>query len=176
MIDLLSHQAKICITSAGVLIYQGKVLLIKHKKIGIWLNPGGHIEPNEAPHQAAEREFWEETHITVKAKPFGFMPEDDRVELIPNPFVTDLHWVSQENYQARTTGDKSLAKDRKYTGRDCEQHLNLSYLVEPVDGVDFSQNVEETDGIAWFGPEEIDELETVRAVKLEIKEAFRLSL
>lgn len=176
MADLLSHKAKICITAAGVLIHDGKVLLVKHKKLGLWLNPGGHLDPNEAPHHAAEREFWEETGVKVTAKPFGVQVEDDRVEFIPSPFETDVHWVSEENYQARTKNDATLAANRKYMGRDCEQHLNLVYLVEPVDGVDFAQNVEETDGIAWFTPEELEELDTPEAIKVVVREAFRLSL
>lgn len=175
MSELLSYQAKVCLTAAGVLIHQGKILLVKHKKLGIWLNPGGHIEPDEAPHQAAEREFWEETGVKVRAKRHGFMTEAEAIQFVPSPFVTDLHWVSQENYEARVSGDASKAAHRKYTGRDCEQHLNFDYLVEPIAGVEFFENVEETDGIAWFGPDEIDDLETHPAIKLEIKEAFRLS-
>jgi 8-oxo-dGTP pyrophosphatase MutT (NUDIX family) len=160
-----------------VLVHKGRILLIKHKKLGIWLNPGGHIEPNELPHQAAEREFWEETGVKVRAKKFGFMFEGiDDAKSYPSPFVSDLHWVSQENYQARVSGDASIAAHRRYTGRDCEQHLNAGYLMEAVGEVDFSQNVEETDGIAWFAPADIDQLDTHQPIKLEIKEAFRLSL
>ncbi|MDQ5951652.1 MAG: hypothetical protein QG639_933, partial [Patescibacteria group bacterium] len=61
------YDAHICLTVAGVLFYQRKVLLVKHKRLQIWLAPGGHIEDNELPHQAAEREFWEETGVKVKA-------------------------------------------------------------------------------------------------------------
>ena len=70
------------------LAIDGKVLLIKHKKLGIWLCPGGHLESGELLHQAAEREFWEETGIKVKAKPFGLMDNtqaDDNTQ-IPSPF------------------------------------------------------------------------------------------
>lgn len=174
---LTDYHAHVCLTAAGVLIHDHKILLVKHKKLGLWLNPGGHIEPNELPHQAAEREFWEETGIKVKAKHFGLMFKNSAsVQSVPSPFVSDLHWISQENYQARITNNPELAKNRKYTGRSCEQHLNFGYLVEPVAGVEFHQNIEETDDIAWFGPEDIDELETHESIKLEIKEAFRLSL
>ena len=51
---------RICFGSSGFLVNDGKVLLIKHKKLGIWLAPGGHIDGNELPEKAAEREFWEE--------------------------------------------------------------------------------------------------------------------
>src|SRR3989338_4811759 len=42
-----------------------KTLLLKHKKLGVWLPPGGHVEPNELPHEAALREVLEETGLSV---------------------------------------------------------------------------------------------------------------
>jgi 8-oxo-dGTP diphosphatase len=56
--DLASLPAKRCPTAAGVLIHQKKILLILHKKSQLWLPPGGHIDANELPHQAAKREFF----------------------------------------------------------------------------------------------------------------------
>jgi 8-oxo-dGTP pyrophosphatase MutT (NUDIX family) len=41
------------------------VLLIKHRKAGHWTFPKGHSEPGESPLQAAERELFEETGLTV---------------------------------------------------------------------------------------------------------------
>src|SRR6267154_1476348 len=35
-------------------------LLIEHKKLGVWLAPGGHLEEGEEPHQGALREVREE--------------------------------------------------------------------------------------------------------------------
>jgi 8-oxo-dGTP pyrophosphatase MutT (NUDIX family) len=39
--------------------------MLKHKKLGKWLPPGGHIEPNELPDDAACREVLEETGLKV---------------------------------------------------------------------------------------------------------------
>jgi 8-oxo-dGTP diphosphatase len=39
------------------------VLLVHHHKLGQWLYPGGHIDPNEDPAQAAQREVLEETGL-----------------------------------------------------------------------------------------------------------------
>lgn len=39
------------------------VLLVHHNKLGQWLYPGGHIDPNEDPAQAAQREVLEETGV-----------------------------------------------------------------------------------------------------------------
>ena len=43
-----------------------KFLMIKHKKVGKWLQPGGHLEKGEEPHEAALREVFEETGINIK--------------------------------------------------------------------------------------------------------------
>lgn len=43
-----------------------KFLMIKHKKVGKWLQPGGHLEKGENPHEAGIREVFEETGINVK--------------------------------------------------------------------------------------------------------------
>ena len=47
----------------------GATLLHWHRKVGLWLPPGGHIEPNEDPMQAARREALEETGIVVELLP-----------------------------------------------------------------------------------------------------------
>lgn len=39
--------------SAIVLDDHDRVLLVHHNKLGQWLYPGGHIDPNEDPAQAA---------------------------------------------------------------------------------------------------------------------------
>jgi len=54
---------KKCIV-AGVLILSpdGKsTLLIRHRKLGVWVYPGGHIEKDENPMECAIREAKEET-------------------------------------------------------------------------------------------------------------------
>ena len=171
MADLQSYSAKICLTASGTLIYQNKILLIKHKKLGLWMCPGGHMESDELPHQAAEREFWEETGIKVKALLYGFQPDNSLTEFLPIPISTNLHWVSQENYQRRLKNPDTFQVERKWA-KGCEQHYNQNYLVEPMAGVDFSQNLKETDGIDWFSEAEICDLETSDQIILEIRNAF----
>lgn len=52
-------------TATGYVVNETKtkILVIFHNKLQKWLPAGGHIEPNELPHEAAIREVFEETGI-----------------------------------------------------------------------------------------------------------------
>lgn len=52
-------------TVAVFVVHEGRVLLHRHRKLNRWLPPGGHIEPNEIPDDAARREVMEETGVTA---------------------------------------------------------------------------------------------------------------
>lgn len=170
---------KLCYTAAGMLIHQEKVLLVKHKKLGIWLNPGGHIDEDELPHHAAEREFFEETGIRVQAvdhSAHSLVGSQTNSEFFVNPIVTNRHWVNRESYDRRLrAADPSKRVVVGPWKRGCEQHLGFLYLVSAVSGYSYTQNWEETDGIAWFSPAEIAELETEEDVRAEIALGFRLT-
>jgi 8-oxo-dGTP pyrophosphatase MutT (NUDIX family) len=51
-------------TVAVFVVHEDRVLLHFHRKLDRWLPPGGHIEPNELPDDAAIREVLEETGVT----------------------------------------------------------------------------------------------------------------
>ena len=55
------------IPTTAVLSFDEKdrVLLVKHGDVGRWTTPGGLIEPEERPADAAVREMWEETGLEV---------------------------------------------------------------------------------------------------------------
>ena len=53
-------------TVAVFIVHCGSVLLHLHKKLGLWLPPGGHLEPNELPDEAALRETMEEAGIEIR--------------------------------------------------------------------------------------------------------------
>lgn len=53
-------------TVAVFVVHEGQVLLHPHPKLGLWLPPGGHIEPHELPDDAARREALEETGLRVR--------------------------------------------------------------------------------------------------------------
>lgn len=51
--------------SAIVVADDGRFLLHKHKRLGLWLQPGGHADPGESAADAAVRETLEETGVVV---------------------------------------------------------------------------------------------------------------
>ena len=53
-------------TATTFIVDEGKTLLILHRKIGKWFPPGGHIDPDELPCEAAIREVREETGLEVE--------------------------------------------------------------------------------------------------------------
>lgn len=148
---LSDKPAKRCRTAAGFAVQDGKILLVKHKKLGIWLAPGGHVEENELPHKAAEREFLEETGMkgeVVSAYPTIASPDS---EPLPLPFTCNLHWIN------------------KVRGNDfCEQHYVFGYVLHIIDDAPLVRQEEEVDDIGWFGRDEVEKLHTSQGIKNEL--------
>ena len=57
---------KIDFTASVYIVRHNKVLLHMHKSLNIWLPPGGHIELDEDPNEAAIREAKEETGLDIE--------------------------------------------------------------------------------------------------------------
>ena len=53
------------VTGSAVVVGRRGTVLHLHKRLGRWLQPGGHLEPGEAPWQAARREAEEETGLAL---------------------------------------------------------------------------------------------------------------
>jgi 8-oxo-dGTP pyrophosphatase MutT (NUDIX family) len=58
----------VLVPSATALLFDahGRVLLVLHSNRGLWVIPGGAIDPGEGPADAAVREAWEETGLYVE--------------------------------------------------------------------------------------------------------------
>lgn len=51
------------VTVSGIVLAGRRVLLHRHRRLGIWLQPGGHLEPGEEPSAAVLREVQEESGL-----------------------------------------------------------------------------------------------------------------
>lgn len=52
--------------ATAYVVFQKRTLLLLHRKLGLWLPPGGHIDEGELPEEAALREVAEETGLEVE--------------------------------------------------------------------------------------------------------------
>ncbi|MEZ5218400.1 MAG: GNAT family N-acetyltransferase [Ilumatobacteraceae bacterium] len=71
------------VTGSAVVVGPRGVVLHRHKRLGIWLQPGGHVDPGETPAQAALRESHEETGLPVSF--YGGLPVLFHVDVHPGP-------------------------------------------------------------------------------------------
>jgi 8-oxo-dGTP pyrophosphatase MutT (NUDIX family) len=53
-------------TASGIVVCRDHILLVNHKRIGAWVPPGGHVEPEEMPEETVVREILEETGVAVE--------------------------------------------------------------------------------------------------------------
>lgn len=127
-----------------------KVLLIHHKKLGRWLQPGGHIERFENPLEAAVREVKEETGIDI-----GFLKDqvhfiDDNASFLPIP-----KFLMEQTIPA-------------FEDQPKHYHLDINYLVEiPEQSLKLSEH--ESHDIGWFTKEEISKLPFYKDTKIIVE-------
>lgn len=74
-------------TATGFVVDKKSILLHWHKKLSMWLPPGGHIEPGEDPQQAIIREVLEETGLSVKVLHTGPDLQQNYPLQIPPPIT-----------------------------------------------------------------------------------------
>jgi len=112
-----------------------KILLIKHKKNKRWTQPGGHIEDDETPEEAALREVYEETGLRVSLVGERFPREED--------FIRPL----------------GIQKNRKTTSDgEMHMHIDIIYAAVPNDDIEVQLNKDESDDIRWFSRNELEQI------------------
>lgn len=142
-------------TATAYIVESGKVLLVYHKKLQKWLPPGGHVHPNETPPEAAIREAFEETGLTIS--------------LIRQENI----WIERWNAQSFERPYMCLLEEiPAYQGNPAHQHIDMIYLARPAGGK-LKENASETQGIRWFSPQELESLEPDVEIFVETIEAIR---
>ncbi|HET7293866.1 MAG TPA: NUDIX domain-containing protein [Vicinamibacteria bacterium] len=134
--------------SAIVVSAQGdRVLLLHHRKLSRWLQPGGHADPGEALGEAvALREAREETGIEGLAL----------LEEAPRPLDVDIHAIPAR-------GDEPA-----------HEHLDLRYLVTAPDGAAAQLKADESHAVRWFTWDELADLDLDPGLKRALQKAKRV--
>jgi ADP-ribose pyrophosphatase YjhB (NUDIX family) len=130
-------------TVAVFVVHEGRVLLHRHGKLGMWLPPGGHIEPHELPDEAAVREVEEETGVRVELLGERALDVEYPYQLV-RPIGVQLEDIVPGH-----------------------QHIDLIYLARPVPGgADVAPESARRDRAGWYSLEELKALganEEIRA-------------
>ena len=116
-----------------------KILLVKHKKFDKWVQPGGHIETDETPEEAAIREVYEETGLRIKLLGERFPRESD--------FVRPL----------------AIQKNR---GKDGDIHIDIVYVALPYDDREAVFDENESVAIGWFSRNDLENITVFPDIKI----------
>ena len=93
-------QRRYCFVATGYVVRESRILLLKHKRLGLWLAPGGHIDEGETPDQAVLREVLEETGLSADfaVSTRGPNPADGRVEFLHPPQHVQVEEIPNHNH------------------------------------------------------------------------------
>jgi ADP-ribose pyrophosphatase YjhB (NUDIX family) len=110
-------------TVATFVVHRGRVLLLFHSKLGLWLPPGGHVEHGELPDEAAVREVLEETGVRCRLvgeygvdveyprqlfRPYGIQVENIR----PGVQHIDLVYFAVADDDGSQVSEESATRER----------------------------------------------------------------
>ncbi len=140
------------VTGSAVVVEEGggRVLLLFHRKLSRWLQPGGHLEEGEDPYQGACREVREETGLKslhgLHEGSHGTAP----------PLDVDIHTIP-----ARGSEPEHL-------------HLDLRYLLLARHPEEMRMQREEARALRWFEWEEASGLGLDSATQRMLNKARRV--
>jgi 8-oxo-dGTP pyrophosphatase MutT (NUDIX family) len=126
-------------TATLVIVQDDSLLLLFHRKLQTWLPPGGHVEANELPHEAALREAKEETGLDVELHRQEHLSiKEPNAISIPRPYLCLLEEIPS------------------YKDVPAHQHIDFVFLGTPKPGSEV-MNLEGHE-MRWFTFDEIEKL------------------
>jgi 8-oxo-dGTP pyrophosphatase MutT (NUDIX family) len=137
-------------TVATFVLHDGKVLLLWHRKLSMWLPPGGHIDPHELPDEAAIREVKEETGLDVVLLSQPSMPP------MPGP----LQLARPEGIQLEDISPG-------------HQHIDLIYFARPADPAAVRPVAnDEVDRVGWYARGDLGRIDLTEEVRAWVERAL----
>src|SRR5206468_6177376 len=140
------------LTVAVFVVHEGAGLLHWHRKLGRWLPPGGHVEPDELPDEAAVRETLEETGVRVEVLEGSHLPG-----------VADVPALAE--------GPRRLTQPLGIQLEDIlpdHQHVDLIYLARPAPDsppVPVAPSDDPGSQPAWYRASALDSLPLTQEVR-----------
>ena len=144
--------------TAFVIDSKHRVLLLWHLRLGRWMPPGGHVDDNETPEDAARRECKEETNLDVEivgdAQSDLFTKNPGEGRMLKKPIAMLL-----ENIPASPK-----------RGEEAHQHMDFLYIARPLNETEAQEMAkDESDGMRWFTRAEIEKLDEKTEIFSNVK-------
>lgn len=145
--------------TAFVIDSQNRALLLWHKRLGRWMPPGGHIDENETPEDAAKRECKEETGLDVEIvgdqQTDLFEKNPDEGCMLKKPIAMLLENIPE-------------SKERN---EPAHLHMDFLFIAKPLDETQVITLQEaESERMQWFTKEDIAALDETTEIFSNVKE------
>lgn len=132
--------------------HRDRFLLVWHNATGLWVVPGGHVDPDEAPHEAAAREVMEETGIQVQI----LGQRLDLPGMYPHPHPITVQEIP--------------APAKPHKGEPAHHHIDMLYVAAAA-RPDLAGGDEGVGAAVWAALGELD----MSKVRAEVPDVVRLA-
>lgn len=140
---MINKQSKKHFTASALIIENGKVLLVHHKKLNVWLYPGGHIEDTENPDEALVREVKEETGLDIEVigeKDESLADQENDISVLHNPYVVLCEHVGDHYHNDLVYLCKISGSNRELQHAASESHGIRFFSKEDLDSINLFPN------------------------------------
>ncbi len=135
-----------------------RTLLLWHKRLGRWMPPGGHVDSNETPEDAAKRECKEETNLDVE------IVGDSQTDL----FANNTHEGRMLKKPIAMLLEEIPASAER--NEPAHQHMDFLFIAKPLDEKQATKLAEaESDKMRWFTRDEVAKLDEATEIFSNVK-------
>ena len=131
------------------------MLLVNHKKLGVWLYPGGHVEDDETPDGAVVREVKEETGLDVEIIgdiDNSLEDKDMDVSVLKKPYQILCEFIK---------------------GGESHYHIDLVYFCSIIGSEELTSNDKESHDIRFFSYNELDGIALFPSFRKLLEKVFK---
>lgn len=155
--DKTIFSGKLRVRVCGLLEKDGKILLLKHQSIGpagyLWSPPGGGVEFGESMHEALEKEFLEETNLSIKIDRYLFINEFISSEHHAIEVFFKVNYISGElilGSDPELSPENQILTEAKFFGLEELEKIPENAIHNAFNATDKRDQIMDVDGLLTF--------------------------